>query len=125
MSHAGEEAKIIIISLVRSNKEGRAGFLNTSNRINVLLSRAMHGMVLIGNADTFAAAKKTPMWQLVLDKLRSRGEVGTALPLQCNQHPDDIIEVREPRDFAVFAGDGGCHRQCIYRLPCGHTCRRR
>ena len=57
----GEEAKVIVISLVRSNKEGKAGFLNTSNRINVLLSRAMHGMVLVGNVDTFVAAKMTPM----------------------------------------------------------------
>jgi hypothetical protein len=33
----GEEAKIIIVSLVRSNEEHRCGFLKTSNRINVLL----------------------------------------------------------------------------------------
>ena len=33
----GEESKIVIISLVRSNQEKRCGFLRTSNRINVLL----------------------------------------------------------------------------------------
>ncbi|EPS45810.1 hypothetical protein H072_257 [Dactylellina haptotyla CBS 200.50] len=33
----GEEAEVVIISLVRSNKEGKCGFLKTSNRINVLL----------------------------------------------------------------------------------------
>lgn len=36
----GEEAKIIIVSLVRSNKLKKVGFLKTTNRINVLLSRA-------------------------------------------------------------------------------------
>ena len=36
---AGEESQIIIVSLVRSNAEGKAGFLNTTNRANVLLSR--------------------------------------------------------------------------------------
>ena len=36
----GEEAKIIIVSLVRSNKDWKVGFLKTMNRINVLLSRA-------------------------------------------------------------------------------------
>jgi superfamily I DNA and/or RNA helicase len=46
----GEEAKVVIISLVRCNEAGKAGFLNTTNRINVLLSRAQHGMYLIGNA---------------------------------------------------------------------------
>jgi hypothetical protein len=41
---AGEEAKVIVVSLVRSNDERKCGFLKTSNRINVLLSRARHGM---------------------------------------------------------------------------------
>ncbi|KAL1905906.1 hypothetical protein Sste5344_008293 [Sporothrix stenoceras] len=40
----GEEAKVIVISLVRSNSNRQCGFLRTSNRINVLLSRAKHGM---------------------------------------------------------------------------------
>jgi hypothetical protein len=40
----GEEAQIIIVSLVRSNKEKKVGFLRTTNRINILLSRAKHGM---------------------------------------------------------------------------------
>ncbi|RYP08153.1 hypothetical protein DL764_002060 [Monosporascus ibericus] len=40
----GEEAKIIVVSLVRSNKDRKVGFLRTTNRINVLLSRAQHGM---------------------------------------------------------------------------------
>ncbi|OBT49193.1 hypothetical protein VE00_00082 [Pseudogymnoascus sp. WSF 3629] len=48
----GEEAKVIVVSLVRSNKEQKCGFLKTSNRINVLLSRARHGMYIIGNSDT-------------------------------------------------------------------------
>lgn len=33
----GEESKIVIVSLVRSNQEKQCGFLRTSNRINVLL----------------------------------------------------------------------------------------
>lgn len=45
----GDEAKVIVVSLVRCNKERKCGFLRTSNRINVLLSRARHGMYIIGN----------------------------------------------------------------------------
>ncbi len=41
----GEEAAVVIIALVRSNKQNNCGFLRTPNRINVLLSRARHGMV--------------------------------------------------------------------------------
>jgi superfamily I DNA and/or RNA helicase len=36
----GKEAKIIIISLVQSNKAKKVGFLKTTNCINILLSRA-------------------------------------------------------------------------------------
>ncbi|KPI35054.1 NFX1-type zinc finger-containing protein 1 [Cyphellophora attinorum] len=40
----GEEAKVVVVSLVRSNAEKKCGFLRTTNRANVLLSRAQHGM---------------------------------------------------------------------------------
>ena len=33
----GEETKVIVVSLVRSNSRNNCGFLKTSNRINVLL----------------------------------------------------------------------------------------
>ena len=51
----GEEAKVIVVSLVRSNDERRCGFLKTSNRINVLLSRARHGMY-VSNFPSFFVA---------------------------------------------------------------------
>ncbi|KAJ5271485.1 hypothetical protein N7524_004754 [Penicillium chrysogenum] len=49
----GEEAKVIIVSLIRSNLKRKVGFLRTENRINILLSRAQHGMYLIGNSETY------------------------------------------------------------------------
>jgi hypothetical protein len=45
----GEEARIIIASLVRSNTAGKIGFLNEPQRVNVLLSRARDALVLVGN----------------------------------------------------------------------------
>ncbi|KAL8993484.1 MAG: hypothetical protein Q9169_006311, partial [Polycauliona sp. 2 TL-2023] len=48
----GEEAKVVILSFVRSNAEGKCGFFRTSNRINVALSRARHGMYIIGDSQT-------------------------------------------------------------------------
>jgi superfamily I DNA and/or RNA helicase len=39
-NYQGEENKIIIISLVRSNKEKNIGFLKSANRVCVALSRA-------------------------------------------------------------------------------------
>lgn len=60
----GEEAKVIIISLVRSNNKKKVGFLKTTNRINVLLSRAQHGMYLIGNSETYS---NISMWSKVIE----------------------------------------------------------
>lgn len=39
----GEENKIILLSLVRSNADGNVGFLKIDNRICVALSRAKEG----------------------------------------------------------------------------------
>ncbi|UKZ79236.1 hypothetical protein TrVFT333_006986 [Trichoderma virens FT-333] len=75
----GEEAKVIIISLVRSNLQNKCGFLSTSNRINVLLSRAKHGMYIIGNSSTYY---NVPMWEEVIDMLTASGRIGTSLELQ-------------------------------------------
>jgi hypothetical protein len=46
----GEEARIILASLVRSNAEGKCGFLAEPQRVNVLLSRARDGLILFGNS---------------------------------------------------------------------------
>lgn len=115
----GEEAKVVVISLVRSNTEQRCGFLSTTNRINVLLSRAKHGMYLIGNADTYG---KVPMWTEVITMLRDENNIGPALPLQCPRHPDIPIEVSTPDQFLQFSPEGGCRQPCDRRLPCGHAC---
>jgi len=115
----GEEAKVIIISLVRSNDERKCGFLKTSNRINVLLSRARHGMYVIGNAHT---ARPIPMWDQVITILENDQNLGRSLALCCPRHKETRIEVSEPDHFSIFSPEGGCNRKCISRLRCGHAC---
>lgn len=115
----GEEAKIVVISLVRSNPENRCGFLSTSNRINVLLSRAQHGCYIIGNSNTY---EKVPMWNKIICMLQADGNFGPRLPLQCPRHPFTPIHVSQPDHFAQFAPDGGCNLNCDKRLSCGHSC---
>jgi hypothetical protein len=53
----GEEAKAIIVSLVRSNKSKNVGSLKTIDRINVLLSRAQHRLYLIRNSEIYSDIK--------------------------------------------------------------------
>lgn len=119
----GEEARVIIVSLVRSNNERKVGFLRTTNRINVLLSRAQHGMYLIGNTDTYSNIR---MWQKVIDMLRASDSVGNSLGLCCPRHKDTLIQVSEPDDFPRLSPEGGCRQACLWRLPdCGHMCQAR
>ncbi|TVY81390.1 NFX1-type zinc finger-containing protein [Lachnellula suecica] len=93
----GEEAKVIIVSLVRSNKRRDPGFLKTTNRINVLLSRAQHGLYLIGNSDTMINAT---MWKSVVGLLEDKYAIGPALSLCCPRHMDTELEASTPDDFA-------------------------
>lgn len=48
-NYQGEESKIILLSLVRSNEDGNIGFLNIPNRVCVALSRAREGFYIMGN----------------------------------------------------------------------------
>ncbi|PYI22896.1 hypothetical protein BO99DRAFT_377209 [Aspergillus violaceofuscus CBS 115571] len=116
----GEEAKVIVVSLVRSNSKRKVGFLRTENRINVLLSRAQHGMYLIGNAETYL---NVPMWAGVHSQLASAKAVGTELALCCPRHSETPIICYEPHDFERKSPEGGCSLPCTRRLePCGHKC---
>ena len=54
----GQENDIILLSLVRSNKEGKIGYLSSMNRLCVAISRARCGLYLFGNHTHLANASK-------------------------------------------------------------------
>ncbi|PKC57922.1 hypothetical protein RhiirA1_541364 [Rhizophagus irregularis] len=121
----GEEANIVIISLVRNysgKKYSSIGFLKSKNRSNVLLSRAREGMYLIGNADLMAS-KSEYMWAPVVNILRERNQVGPGMPIVCNHHLDCKNIITTPEQFdEVCSPTGGCRSTCDMPLSCGHTC---
>jgi len=53
--YQGREKEIIIISMVRSNKQGRIGFLSDLRRLNVSLTRARRKLIIIGDSETLKA----------------------------------------------------------------------
>jgi len=114
----GEEAKIVIVSLVRSN-ESIVCTSRNSSRINVLLSRAQHGLYVIGNTETFA---QIPMFSEVLGTLKKNDNVGPYLELCCPRHPGKLLKVARPDDFSVVSPEGGCDEPCGKSLSCGHLC---
>ncbi|EKX36930.1 hypothetical protein GUITHDRAFT_116953 [Guillardia theta CCMP2712] len=118
----GEENDIMILSLVRSNPKKVSGFMKVENRVNVLLSRAKHGMYLVGNTETITFHDR--MWTKVLGLLSQRACVGDAFPIVCQKHPNDIRYCKHPQDFLRLSQDGGCMLPCEARLSCGHVCPR-
>lgn len=47
-SYQGKENRIVILSTVRNNPDGRIGFLRSPNRVNVAMSRAMERLFVVG-----------------------------------------------------------------------------
>ncbi|KAL1748207.1 hypothetical protein HDZ31DRAFT_30258 [Schizophyllum fasciatum] len=119
----GEEAKIVIISLVRNSGdfEGDSpiGFLRVINRVNVALSRAKHGQYILGNA---ANLRHNATWATILDEMEARGQLGHALPTVCPRHPNVTRDIDGPNQLPLEAPEGGCLVRCDHQLKCGHTC---
>ncbi len=117
----GEENDIILLSLVRSNKEEDIGFTRFKNRVCVAMSRAKKGFYCIGNFCTFI--KKSKLWQLIFSDLKEANLISDKLPLLCTTH-SNITHVSNANDIENVLLKG-CGKQCQVRLPaCNHVCNR-
>ena len=72
-SYQGKENKIIIVSITRSDKSHSPGFLRTSNRINVAMSRAMDRLLVVGNADMWKGSNESMPLGQVLRYMQDKG----------------------------------------------------
>lgn len=99
----------MVASLTRSNETGDIGFMSAPERLNVLITRARNGIVLIGNMETFMRSKKgRPTWHPFFDLLKAKGHLYDGLPVHCGKHPERTALLKEPSDFDKSCPDGGC-----------------
>lgn len=109
----GEEARVIILSTVRTSTPG---FLRTENRVNVMCSRARDGFYIFGSAQTF---REVPRWHKILDIFDGQGCLGSVLMTCCSRHSKNLQKITCPGDFDSIPA---CPEPCLQERPCGHTC---
>jgi len=97
--YQGEENKIILLTLVRSNEEGKIGFTGIENRIIVAISRAQHGMFIMGNAEMIC--KGSPLWARTIQQMDSNGCYGSSLPLTDDRFGKKVIKVNTAEHIAA------------------------
>ncbi|KAG1870831.1 P-loop containing nucleoside triphosphate hydrolase protein [Suillus subluteus] len=120
-NYQGEESDIVVTSLTRSNPDGAIGFMKSPERLNVLLSRARDGLILIGNMDTFES--KSTLWSRLFSLLRQAAHIYEGFPVKCERHPTRKAILRDANDFDDRCPDGGCSEPCGAMLSCNvHPC---
>ena len=72
----GREKECIVFSAVRCNPERKVGFLSDERRLNVAITRAKRGLVIVGDEQTLSAS---PVWRDYLRFLRKKGCVVEAV----------------------------------------------
>ena len=70
--YQGREKEVIIFSAVRANEKGEIGFLSDRRRLNVAITRAKRGLIVLGNMKTL---RHDHTWAAWLDWVQEKGLV--------------------------------------------------
>ena len=85
------------------------GFMDSPERLNVLLSRARNGLILIGNSQTFLHSRKGGgLWKRFFTLLEKGQYVYQGFPVKCEKHPGQVVLLKGTSDFDDHCPDGGC-----------------
>ena len=83
--------------------------MSSPERLNVLLSRARNGLILLGNSSTFIGARKSRgLWNNLFDLLKAGRHIYDGLPVKCERHQGRQAILSQAIDFDNECPDGGC-----------------
>ena len=118
--YQGDENDVVIVSLVRSNKNGDIGFLKEMNRRCVAQSRAKCGLYFIGDVKMFRSHKT---WKPLIAKLKDMNSVGEEIGLICKDHPEAPHNVKDGEGMCLQRLVNFCEQPCGKDMDCGeHLC---
>eukprot|EP01041_Mallomonas_annulata_P009811 gene9811-20409_t len=114
-NYQGEESKLVIASLVRSNVERDVGFVRTRT----------DGMIIVGDLTTFHEAKSARakrLWRGIINQLADSNRLYyDGLPTKCICH-GNIQFINTVEAFCLHVPGGGCNQRCTVILPhCPHS----
>jgi len=95
--------------MTRSNASHDIGFMAAPERLNVLLSRARNGLIMIGNSETFINARKgKEVWRKFFDEMKQKDHIYEGFPVKCEKHPSRTALLSSSEQFEMQCPDGGC-----------------
>lgn len=81
-AYQGKENSIVIVSLVRSNRDRITGHVGMPNRCNVAMSRAQEHLIIVGSCTMWSAVREGSPMRRALEYIRCHAPTASVVPVE-------------------------------------------